>query len=331
MPEYSSWIISFMIAVFDTASALFLFFKLFFDNLAASWRSLCVCYIAAVALFGFTCAYVLPGLAERDRIDELDAPLLGHNKPNGNGRATSVNSVGVLRVDGVEGAPLSGVLEAGGEEGEMDAVEKGAVLSLPTWRQDASTPKFILVTLFMMVFSLRNSFYIGSFADQVKALSPHDASIASLVFNIAFPSGGLVAFPICAYILRVCKDRDEWLFGAVWGLGLVHAVFNCVPSMPCQYVAMGVFPIVRTLKWSAVSDYVIKRFPMLYFGRLLGVINAAIGVSNLLVYPLYSASLHGGDGGKGNYLPANLAITLAQGVCVALPLYIRTKAQGSSG
>lgn len=89
--------------------------------------------------------------------------------------------------------------------------------------------------------------------------------------------------------------------------------------MACQYVALCLFPIVRTLKWSAVSDYVMKHYPMLHFGRLLGCINFAIGVSNLMVYPLTYVCVHAKP--KEEYTPVNIALTVAQGLCVMLPVY----------
>ncbi len=87
------------------------------------------------------------------------------------------------------------------------------------------------------------------------------------------------------------------------------------PLSSRQYIAIVLFPLLRSLKWSSISQFLFTHYPFQYFGRLLGVLNVAIGVTNLGVYPLYaSAKAH-------TFLFPNVFTTCLEAVCIAVPMY----------
>jgi hypothetical protein len=199
------------------------------------------------------------------------------------------------------------------------------VKSVDSIRPYATSPAFIGLCTVMAVVVLRNVFYIGSFLNQMTVVfGSHSSSIPELVFNVVFPAGGFVGGAVSTAVMKAVQHRDDLLFWIVWASTTLHGIFNCIETLPCQYVAIALFPISRCLLWTACCDFLARHYPFNTFGRLLGIINIVIGILSLISIPLYDASmkLRGGD---GNFFPVNVAITALQGCCVLVPAYMTSR------
>ena len=116
------------------------------------------------------------------------------------------------------------------------------------WWPLCRTPSYLFSMLLMVTFTLKNSFYIGTLSEQLSAVtSASAAEDASRVFNVVFPLGGIVFFPVVSFIVHRFKDRDDIVFGTVWLLGVIHGALNATDCLGCQ---------VRTA--SAVAGWLVR-------------------------------------------------------------------------
>lgn len=199
-----------------------------------------------------------------------------------------------------------------------DSDPDGGRDSIPSVTALARRPHVMAAVLFMCALSLKNSFFIGTLGAQVAYIDPtgEHASDVALAFNVVFPLGGLVSLPISSWLLTVNRDSDHRSFVVVLVLALVHAVLNMLPSITAQYGAVAVFALLRSLKWSVYSDFVIRNSPMERIGGVFGITNIAIGIANLGVYPLDDI-VHRLAG--GSYFGVNLGLTIVEAVLVVVP------------
>lgn len=270
-----------VIGAFDAAAVVFLFLRLLLQHTALSWVAVCAGYAVLTALLGCAASWALP--TDKD-VDAIDSAFDGHDQD------ASVQDAPKL-------APQT------------------------SWLDFARTPGYVMATGFIAVFSLRNSFYISTLREQLLAVDPGSASSATLAFNVVFPAGGIVSIPLVAALMGACRHRDDIPFGSVWLLGVLHGVLNAVTAGPsamrCQYAAIALFAVLRSLKWATVTTFFIKHFPLRHFGVLLGVTNVVIGLFTLLVYPLYT-TVHRHH--TPSFTLATWVTTGAEAACVVVPV-----------
>jgi hypothetical protein len=189
---------------------------------------------------------------------------------------------------------------------------------------------FLYAAVVIAVLSLKNSFYISSLSDQIDYFDAGGTDkLVNQFFAIIFPLGGFVTIPLSALLLQHFKEQDSVIFLTILFLGLLHAGLNMTDDLTTQYIAAAVFAILRSLKWCAFSEYVIKHGSLSHLGLLFGTANTIVGVCNLLVYPLYYLSKHPNN---GDFFTSNLLLTIMEILCLAFPIYLNTQEhKGVSG
>jgi hypothetical protein len=219
------------------------------------------------------------------------------------------------------------ILSEGQEKSEEE--EPGLWTLMREW-------KYILPTWMMMVLSLRNAFYVASASTQTSTLlllnnSPSissDSSFFNTFFNAALPLGGVVSMPISSWLLSRNKERDDIVLGFVMTMASIQMVFNLVPEFWSQLVATSLFAVVRSLKWSTFSEFMVKRYPLKHFGMLLGFCNLSVALATLAVHPLYlwgtNASLDEVTTWRYQHpwLLPNLLLLLLQIIAFSAPIYL---------
>eukprot|EP01116_Phalansterium_solitarium_P018922 TRINITY_DN515_c0_g1_i4.p1 TRINITY_DN515_c0_g1~~TRINITY_DN515_c0_g1_i4.p1 ORF type:complete len:445 (-),score=128.21 TRINITY_DN515_c0_g1_i4:573-1907(-) len=290
-PDHSAVVTTLIICLFDASSGVFFILQLLYDNLNISWQHLCWGYGVLVVVVGIPTAFMLPG---KDNVESIDAKYDGSRDPSD----------------------------------EPDDFADADDLLLPDIDEVRSLwsyvfePKYILAAIFMAVFSLKNAFYIGTLGQQIARIVPegdNDEDLVNLVFNAVFPAGGLVSIPISALLLSFNRQRDYNIFGFVLLLGIAHGILNLLPYLSTQYAAIGVFAILRSLKWSAFSEFIVKHYPLRLMGSLFGISNLLFGCFTLLVYPITVATE---ELNAGSFFCANLVLTVLEGCMIIMPIFL---------
>lgn len=246
-----------MLCLFDASSGLFFLLQLAYAARLASLPALLCGFAAAVAVVGAAAAALLPSRAD---VAGVDAAYEAEKA--GRGDALLGGSAPLARVTSGVLPMLEPALERAAAQREHARVggrsRWAAVCSY------ASQPRFRLAVMFMAVFTLKNSFYIGTLSQQMEALGggSASASFVPLALDIILPVGGLLCIPLSSYILVRWRDADHVSFGVVLFLGVTHGALNLAPLAGPQYAAVAVFAVLRTLKWTCYAEFIVKHYPL---------------------------------------------------------------------
>lgn len=170
-------------------------------------------------------------------------------------------------------------------------------------------------------------------------ISQSDADNINTFFNIMFPVGGALVVPLSGYFLETFRHKDDYGFWLVLFLGLTHGVANTLSSVGAQYLAVVLFSLLRSLKWTVFTDFVNKTYHVRFLGRLLGMCNFVVSTLGLLVYPVINvAEPPNTDPSKSwdYFVRVNIFLTFLECLCICFPIYLTRKrlngiAVGASG
>jgi hypothetical protein len=309
MPEQAPLFVSLCIGMFDFSAIIFFTFDKIYQGTSLSFESICLGYAALAALCGICVVRYLPPKDAVSGIqDDFDA---------------------FVREDSAMARP--------------DAARNSTRKSEPAKPRASETvtslacaPTYILLTLMMTIFNLKNTFFVATFSEQLQALVDDEKSdvteggqkFLNELFNIVFPIGGAMVVPFSGWFLQKYRYMDDYGFWLVLLLGLGHGVANLSSNLWGQAASIVVFSILRSLKWTVFTDFVNKTYEMKFLGRLLGMGNFFVSTIGLLVYPaIQVAEPSHINPGKAwdRFVLVNAALTVLECVCICFPLYLTRK------
>jgi hypothetical protein len=172
---------------------------------------------------------------------------------------------------------------------------------------------FWLATLFIAIWSMKNSFYLASFEPIWKSFDPTGSATAVFILNCALPVAGILSLPVGMVLFKL---SNPWLFTAIALVGITYSVLNFPANSVVQYCGVAVYALMRPLKWGVVSHYVLSSFPLYNCGRLFGVLNVATGVVSCLQYAGVAIAVR-----TGSYFEVLLCFTILGASTLIAPVY----------
>jgi len=194
----------------------------------------------------------------------------------------------------------------------------------------------LLMLGFMAVFNLKSSFYIATFATQMRGLFYEPTAISlSETFNIAFPVGGFCTSFVGAILLDRLGQREDLYLTLVVLLAIMFGLYNLLPYAASQFASALLFGPTRTLQWACYFHFLSlpKRYPARYTARLLGYGNlviAVIGDGPLAGLDAFVMSADVDDRPQ-RYQTVHFVLQLALVCCLALPWYLHGQHISSKG
>lgn len=194
-----------------------------------------------------------------------------------------------------------------------------------------------LILMFMGLFNLKSSFYIATFAEQMKGMFfPPTADSLANTFNIAFPVGGFCTSMIGAILLDRLGEREDLYMTLVLLLAIMFGIYNLLPYAASQFASALLFGPTRTLQWSCYFHFLSlpRRYPPQYVGRLLGYGNLVIALvgdvplAALNAFVVYTDSF---GSPSARYLLVHFLLQIALIGCLAFPWYLHKQHLVSRG
>ena len=244
--------------------------------------------------------------------------------------------------------PLTQTEDAPGSEKKAGAGGAGsAPMSLAGPNDGTSAPpSFVsvfcrtdtrLILTFMGLFNLKSSFYIATFATQMRGMfyAPTAESLSS-TFNFAFPVGGFFTSVVGSILLDRLGEREDLYMTLVVLLAIMFGLYNLLPYAASQFASALLFGPTRTLQWACYFHFLSlpRRYPPQFVGRLLGYGNLIIALvgdvplSALNAFVLYTDVL-GSESAR--YVLVHFVLQLAIVGCLALPWYLHKQHLVSRG
>ena len=185
-----------------------------------------------------------------------------------------------------------------------------------------------LMLLFMVVYNLKSSFYITTFADQMSLLFPDPvAKGLATTFNIAFPLGGFATSMGAAMLLEILGEREDLYMTLVVLLAITVSVYNLLPFVGNQFASALLFGPTRTLQWACYFHFLAlpRRYPPQFVGRLLGYSNLVVAFGGDAPVALLSSFVTRSDmlgSVLKRYVSVHLALLIALVCALALPYHL---------
>lgn len=149
--------------------------------------------------------------------------------------------------------------------------------------QQLKSPWFSLMTFFTTIQMLRINFFVATIKAQVFYLYGGDEEIATTVnhfFDLALPLGGICSIPFIGLILDNLSTLT--VLYILTGMSLFIGVMGLLSWIPGTYAGIIVLVVYRPFYYTAVSDFCAKVFGYDNFGTVYGAIIAISGLCNIL-------------------------------------------------
>lgn len=182
------------------------------------------------------------------------------------------------------------------------------VVKLPTWEESQSLrktvdlheqwrplipyvrrPDTLVVVAFMSAYTLKSSFLIMTYADQMENMFGEELGKKLVsVFNFAFPVGGGATAVVSAIVLDRLGSRPDLYMTIVLALAITVCLLNTMPFFLAQLGTALLFGPVRTIQWACYFHYLSHCYPPDILGRLIGYGNIIIATfGDLLPWVLH--------------------------------------------
>ncbi|XBW35786.1 hypothetical protein QEN19_001358 [Hanseniaspora menglaensis] len=316
-PRYSGTILALISGAFDTSSAIFLFYRLAYEN-GFSGVDLHVFfkYYLIVPLFIFMCQWLI-------------MPSESYKNNGSTDKNDTLGDIQRLAVEGLDGqgelplgttASRTGATEeAAAEEfintDETDSLlDNNSVLSSKTInnrrkskieilteqqlytksrgvfgimhnhtaKDQIKSGWFILIQCFTILCMLRINYFVATVRSQQEYLlgSYEKALQMNTIFDIALPLGGVVAIPLVGILLDNVDTVTvlRILFGTSIAVGSLGLIKN---SFYASLSGIILLTMYRPFYYTVVSDYCSKVFGFETFGTVYGLLMTLAGLCNL--------------------------------------------------
>lgn len=286
--QYSGTILALLTGAFDASSAVFLGFRISYENSGISLSQLFSIYTIVPIFILLAEVFVMPQTSYKS--DESFASVVstsaGHMEAeeqalledadltNYTGRRSSFISnrgsfLSRRRPSLVHEAPTP-----------QNLAQYGSLKGL-TARQQLATNWAFLIIVFTTLQMLRINYFVATINSQYTYLLGHEqAQKINGIFDYLLPLGGVLAIPMIGFVLDHMSLVGSWT--TVVTLSLTLGALNLVAKPWAAYINVFLFVLYRPLYYTAVSDYAAKIFGFKTFGTVYGVVICISGLFNIL-------------------------------------------------
>ncbi|KAK3676569.1 hypothetical protein LTR78_003343 [Recurvomyces mirabilis] len=295
-PAHSGFILALLTGAFDTSSAVFLVYRLIYQQTDSRFtpKKFFLIYLIVPALILLAQLLVMPSqsyttasetsadvnalVSQVDMDTEATGLLKKHNSSDAKAQDTTVTRSGVW-----------------------------GALHGRTALQQIMTPWFILIALFTLLQMTRINYFVATLRTQYTHLlhSRNAAIQLNNFFDVALPLGGVAAVPLIGLVLD--HTSTTFVLALLVGVATTIGILGIVPEMWAGYANIVLFVLYRPLYYTAVSDYSAKVFGFETFGKVYGLIICLAGLFNFSQQGLDTLT-HGVL--KGDPVPVNVGLLI---------------------
>jgi len=293
-PAHSGLILALLTGAFDTSSAVFLVYRLIYQQ-TDSWftpKKFFLIYLIVPALILLAQLFIMPSQSYKTGGEMSENVGVAANPEDVDTEAT-----GLLKKNNDSNAQTQDPTVT--RSGVWGALHGRTAL------QQIMTPWFILIALFTLLQMTRINYFVATLRTQyTHLLHSHNAAIQlNNFFDVALPLGGVAAVPLIGLVLD--HTSTTFVLALLVGIATTIGILGIVPEMWAGYANIILFVLYRPLYYTAVSDYSAKVFGFETFGKVYGLIICLAGLFNFSQQGL-DALTHGVL--KGDPVPVNLVL-----------------------
>lgn len=286
--QYSGTILALLTGAFDASSAVFLGFRISYENSAVTLSQLFTVYTVVPLFILLAEVFVMPQTSYKSdesfasvvstsagqMESEEQALLEDADLTSYTGRRSSFISnrgsfVNTRRPSLVHEPPSP-----------QNLAQYGSLKGL-TAKQQLATHWAFLIIVFTTLQMLRINYFVATINSQYTYLLGHDkAQQINAVFDYLLPLGGVMAIPMIGFVLDHMSLVGSWT--TVVTLSLTLGALNLIAKPWAAYINVFLFVLYRPLYYTAVSDYAAKIFGFKTFGTVYGVVICISGLFNIL-------------------------------------------------
>lgn len=321
-PTRSGLILALLTGAFDSASALFLIFRLIYtaSNGAFTTHKFFLIYLIVPVFILLAQLFVMPSRSYKtvgELVVEAENPSNdvepGDVDISDDERLSRVREERRLRRESVV-SEITTLLGKGADKQQKKEEKKkqqsgvwGALHGRSALQQ-IKTPWFWLITLFTVVQMTRINYFVATIRPQyAHLLRNYDlAEHVNHVFDVALPLGGVISIPFVGLVLD--HTSTPFVLGLLVAIATIVGVLGVLPYLWAAYINIALFVVYRPLYYTAVSDYTAKVFGFHTFGKVYGLIICLAGMFNFAQSAL-DALTHKVFG--GNPIPVNVILLSA--------------------
>lgn len=299
-PGRSGLILALLTGCFDTSSALFLFYRIVFQNNIIENLTLkrFFSYYLIVPIFIFLCqVFIMPTesyktIEDIAKISEtgLDERGLPLDPEDPRYLSEEVASIEHSRSRRGSVKSTKSVFE---EIADNNLKEKSGgvfgILHSKSIKKQFQSPWWYIMCLFTTIQMLRINYFVATISSQMEYY--FDAEIAVKInkfFDIALPLGGIISIPFIGLILD--NLHTFVVLAILLCVSTAIGVFGMLSVQPLQYFGILLLVLYRPFYYTAVSDYCVKVFGYATFGTVYGAIICFSGMMNLFQTVLDNAT-----------------------------------------
>lgn len=293
-PTHSGLILALLTGAFDSASALFLIFRLIYtaSNGTFTTHKFFLIYLVVPVFILLVQLFVMPSRSYKT-VGELVIDAESHSDDIEPGdvdigddeRLSRVREERWLHRESVV-SEVTSLLGKGADKQHKKEEEKkqqsgvwGALHGRSALQQ-IKTPWFWLITLFTVVQMTRINYFVATIRPQYEhLLGNYDlAEHVNHVFDVALPLGGVISIPFVGLVLD--HTSTPFVLGLLVTIATIIGVLGVLPHLWAAYINIALFVVYRPLYYTAVSDYTAKVFGFHSFGKVYGLIICLAGMFN---------------------------------------------------
>ncbi|KAG0676377.1 hypothetical protein C6P40_001970 [Pichia californica] len=290
-PGRSGLILALLTGCFDTSSALFLFYRIAYQNDYIKNLTLKTffSYYLIVPLFILLCQlFIMPHESYQtiESIAKISETGLGKNglplDPN-DSRYQSEEIESIERNRSRRGS-IKSTKSIYEEIADQNLKESSGgvfgVLHSKTIVEQFKSPWWYIMCLFTTIQMLRINYFVATISSQMEYyFDPETAVIINKFFDIALPLGGILSIPFIGLILD--NLHTLVVLTILLCVSTLIGIFGIIPIQFLQYIGILLLVLYRPFYYTAVSDYCVKVFGYATFGTVYGAIICFSGMMNL--------------------------------------------------
>ena len=293
-PTHSGLILALLTGAFDSASALFLVFRLLYtaSNGTFTTHEFFLIYLIVPIFILLVELFVMPSRSYKtvgelvveaenpsNDVEPADADISDDEQRSRVREERRMHRESVVS----EITSLLGKRADKQQKKEEKKKQKSGVWGALHGRsalQQIKTPWFWLITLFTVVQMTRINYFVATIRPQYEhLLGSYDlAEHVNHVFDVALPLGGVISIPFVGLILD--HTSTPFALGLLVIIATIIGILGVLPYLWAAYANVALFVVYRPLYYTAVSDYTAKVFGFHTFGKVYGLIICLAGMFN---------------------------------------------------
>lgn len=288
-PGKSGLILALLTGCFDSSSALFLFYRIIYQN--DYIKNLTIkkffSFYLLVPIFILLCQiFIMPHESYKtiEDIAKIGETGLDENGLPLDPKDSRYQSQEIEQVRSRSGSIISAksIFE---EIADHNLKEKSGgifgVLHSKSLIEQFKSPWWYIMCLFTTIQMLRINYFVATIYSQMQYyFNPSIALSINKFFDIALPLGGIISIPFIGLILD--NLHTYVVLAILLAVSTAIGIFGMLPNQPLQYIGIILLVLYRPFYYTTVSDYCVKVFGYSTFGTVYGAIICFSGMMNLL-------------------------------------------------